>query len=191
MKKYRLLDLVPPWADGKVHRAGIIAALAFCAMLSSAFFHTQFSAARSALYTGEPGASALREGIQMEYFADLITSQGHVSNWFSEPVFFHFLFLFLGAILLAVYNYSGFRNGSKSHYLMRRLPDRWEYHRRCLTLPLLTILAGLVLIPVLLGLYYAIYIHFTPEQCLQPDQWERFREYAPYLFIPNFNKGWG
>lgn len=190
MKKYRLPDLVPPWADGKVHRAGIIAALAFCAMLSSAFFHTQFSAARSALYTGEPGASALREGIQMEYFADLITSQGHVSNWFSEPVFFHFLFLFLGAILLAVYNYSGFRNGSKSHYLMRRLPDKWEYHRRCLALPLLAILAELVSIPILIGLFYALYLHVTPEQCLRPDQWEVFRESIEYLIIPVHLRFW-
>ena len=120
----------------------------------------------------------------MVYFAYLICGYEPSYSWYAAPAFFLFPALFAGALCLAAYNYVGFRNGSKSHYLMRRLPDKWEHHRRCLALPLLAILAGLVLIPILIAVYYAIYLHFTPEQCLQPNQWEVFRESIVYLFLP-------
>lgn len=191
MKKYRLRDLVPPWAKPGNHLAGCLCSLGTAGFLSFCFFISQFNMALDMLYTGIPGESPLRADAQMYYFVDLIGSHGHVSNFFSEPVFFPFVLLILGAICLAVYNYSGFQNGSKSSYLMRRLPDKWEYLRRCLALPLATMLLGLVLIPLLTGLFYAIYIHFTPEQTLKPDQWEQFRAHLAYLFIPNFNRGWG
>ena len=73
---------------------------------------------------------------------------------------------------------------------MRRLPDRWEYHRRCLTIPLLAILSALVLIVVLIGLFYALYLHATPEQCLQPNQWEVFRDSLQYLILPVHLRFW-
>lgn len=191
MKKYRLRDLVPPWAKPGNHLAGCLCSLGTAGFLSFCFFISQFNMALDMLYAGVPKESPIEAGAQMTYFADLINSHGYVSNFFSEPVFFPFVLLILGAICLAVYNYSGFHNGSKSSYLMRRLPDKWEYLRRCLAFPLLTILLGLVLIPLLTGLFYAIYIHFTPEQTLKPDQWEQFRAHLAHLFIPNFNRGWG
>lgn len=191
MKKYRLRDLVPPWAKPGNHLAGCLCSLGTAGFLSFCFFISQFNMALDMLYAGVPKESPIEAGAQMTYFADLINSHGYVSNFFSEPVFFPFVLLILGAICLAVYNYSGFQNGSKSSYLMRRLPDKWEYLRRCLALPLATMLLGLVLIPLLTGLFYAIYIHFTPEQTLKPDQWEQFRAHLAYLFIPNFNRGWG
>lgn len=191
MKNRRLCDLVPPWASGKVHLALCLTGLGIATFCSFCFFLSQYEMALDLLYVFPSETRILEPGAQMTYFVNLINSKGHVTNFFSQAVFFPFVLVILGAICLAVYNFGGFHSGSKSHYLMRRLPNRWEYHRRCLALPLMTILASLILIPLLLGLYYAIYILFTPEQCLQPDQWERFREYAPYLFIPIFNQGWG
>ena len=189
-KKHR--DLVPPWADGGQHLAYCLTGLGLAVFLSCYFFLSQYNAALDMLYNYYiSGPRTLRADAQMKYFVDLINSKGNVSNFFSHAVFAPFILPILVSICLTVYYYMGFHNGSNSHYVMRRLPDKWEYHRRCLALPLMTILASLLLIPLLLGLYYAIYILFTPEQCLQPDQWERFREYAPYLFIPIFNRGWG
>ena len=126
----------------------------------------------------------------MTYFAHLICGNDPTYSWYSAPVFTGFSLLFLGAAILAAYNYSGFRNGSKSYYLMRRLPDKWEYHRRCLALPLAATLAGLVLIPVLMGLFYVLYLHATPEQCLQPGQWEVFRDSLQYLLLPVHLRFW-
>lgn len=66
----------------------------------------------------------------------------------------------------ALYYYSYHYTGSKSIYLMRRLPDGWDLHRRCLALPGAGLLGALSLQGVLGLLYYLIYIFVTPRQCL-------------------------
>lgn len=191
MKRYRLTDLIPPWAAPRKHLALCLGGLGAAALLSLCLFLSQFSLARKLLYTGVPGKSPLEPGAQMAYFADLIGAHGYVTNVFSQPVFFPFLLLALGAACLALVNFSGFRSGTRSSYLMRRLPDRWEYPRRCLAIPVLTVLLSLVLLPVLTGLFYAIYVRFTPAQCLRPDQWPQLRAHVIHLFLPILNRGWG
>ena len=73
-----------------------------------------------------------------------------------------------------VSHYQYHSQGSKSIYLMKRLPDRMELHRRCLTLPI----AGLVICGLTafltIALCYGIYLYFTPKECLSPHQWEMF-----------------
>ena len=189
MKK-RLRDLVPPWSEPSTHLSGLIFGLVLCALVSFARFQSQLNHALSTLYSGHIGNSLLLEGVKMKHFGYLVCGNDPTYSWYSAPVFTGFSLLFLGAVILAFVNYSGFRNGSKSVYLMRRLPDQWEYHRRCLTLPLLAVLAGLVSIPILIGLFYAMYLHATPEQCLQPDQWEVFRESVQYLIFPVHLRFW-
>lgn len=73
-------------------------------------------------------------------------------------------------LAFTIYHYLYHRTLSKSVYLMRRLPDRWEYHRRCLTLPLVG--AGLVFLAevILLLFYFWIYILVIPEANLVPGQ---------------------
>ena len=58
------------------------------------------------------------------------------------------------------------RTDSMSIYLMKRLPDPWEYHRRCWGIPLLGAGLGLSLTGLLLVIYYAIYRFMTPASCL-------------------------
>lgn len=71
------------------------------------------------------------------------------------------------AVFHVAYHYQG---GSRPVYLMRRLPDRWEYWRRCLALPAAGALCALVVMAILLGIYLAVYLNCTPAQCL-PDPW--------------------
>lgn len=52
---------------------------------------------------------------------------------------------------------------SQSHYLMRRLPDRWSLLRRCISLPIATALLTMVVAGVLLVLYFYVYRSATPE----------------------------
>jgi len=66
---------------------------------------------------------------------------------------------------------------SRSIYLMRRLPDRGELWRRCLTIPLLGLSACILLYGGNLFIFYAIYESFIPPQCLQPGQWRMLWEY--------------
>ncbi|MGI6358926.1 MAG: hypothetical protein ACOX2K_09595 [Bacillota bacterium] len=84
-----------------------------------------------------------------------------------------FLILALCAVAMIAYHYAYHYQGSKSIYLMKRLPSRWELPRRCLTLPLLAVLACLCAALLLLLIYYGIYMALTPRACLAPDQWQK------------------
>lgn len=107
-----------------------------------------------------------------------------VSFLLCYPVFFLFLLVFAAALVTIGRNYARFWQGSKSIYLMRRLPDRWELHRQCLTLPLLSILAGLLLVGLLLPLFFWVYTAAIPDQCLPRNPWDGLWSHFLSLFIP-------
>lgn len=65
---------------------------------------------------------------------------------------------------LAIWHYVSHRQGSRSDYIMRRLPDRWELHRRCLAIPLAGIGMCILLAAALWALYFWIYVRFTPPE---------------------------
>ncbi|MBR5229035.1 MAG: hypothetical protein IKV96_04280 [Firmicutes bacterium] len=81
-----------------------------------------------------------------------------------------FVALAVAMIGVAVYHYIYHHQGSKSIYLMKRLPDKRELHRRCLSLPLMGMAVAIVTGLILLGIYIAVYFLVTPEQCLVPGQ---------------------
>lgn len=60
--------------------------------------------------------------------------------------------------------YLSFYMESRSIWLMRRLPDRWELHFRCLAFPLAALLAGAVLCAVLLAVDRYVYVTYTPPE---------------------------
>ena len=84
-----------------------------------------------------------------------------------------FFILALSMSALVVNHYAYHHQGSKSIYLMQRLPSRWELHRRCLALPLLAVVACLVVTLLLLLIYFAVYMTATPPACLAPGQWQQ------------------
>lgn len=89
----------------------------------------------------------------------------------SGGAFTLFLIFALSMAGFIIYHYLSHYQGSKSIYLMRRLPDRWELHHRCLTLPLTGALIYLGCALFLLLVYFCIYLIVTPAQCLIPGQW--------------------
>jgi len=110
---------------------------------SNLFFHRGFS---------QP---MLREGAVMPMLFEIMAG--------SEAVF---LLVCAAMPVWAAYHYYYHYAGSKSIYLMRRLPERWELHLRCLALPAVGILSALALQGLLGSLYYLVYILVTPRQCL-------------------------
>lgn len=72
--------------------------------------------------------------------------------------------------LLAAWFYVQHWQDSRSIYTMRRLPDRWELHRRCLTVPAATALLALLAGFVLLMLDYLFYLAAAPEGSVPPGQ---------------------
>ena len=121
-------------------------------------YFAKYFTARSNLYTYSPAGEVLREGAIMREFSVLLHD-----GWDSLDGFLMFYIVMLG---LLVYHYLYYYQGSKSIYLMRRLPDKWELHRRCVVLPFAAILVGALTEIGLLLLYYGIYLVFTPQQCL-------------------------
>ena len=77
-----------------------------------------------------------------------------------------FLVVIIAALAFIGGHYAYHYQESKSIYTMRRLPSRWELHRRCLTLPLLAVVAYLILAFLILLIFYAVYMNMTPDVCL-------------------------
>ena len=74
----------------------------------------------------------------------------------------------------AINHYRYYRRESMSVYLMKRLPDRWEYHRRNLALPAFSLGVLLVTMVLLELACFLIYLLMTPAGCLPAGQWSEF-----------------
>ena len=81
--------------------------------------------------------------------------------------------LMLILLICIILNYHSFYQGSKSIYLMKRLPNPMELHRRCILLPALGMAGCLAVREILVIVYFAVYMLATPEGCLPPDQWQK------------------
>ena len=83
-------------------------------------------------------------------------------------------FAVTAAIVLGfiVFRYAYLYRGSKSVYLIRRLPEKAPVLKRILLIPLAELLLCGIAAFLLLLMHYVIYITATPKECLPPDQWK-------------------
>lgn len=82
------------------------------------------------------------------------------------------LFIFVFMIII---HYGYHYKDSKSIYTMKRLPQKYELHIRCLSLPFISIILCITLFFILLLLFYHHYMTMTPPECLHPEnQWKMF-----------------
>lgn len=81
-----------------------------------------------------------------------------------ENCFIGFTIVIAFLLLVIVFHYRWHYNGSRSIYLMRRLPDRFELARRCLAFPVAAIIICLLTMVLLYFIYRTIYIYCTPER---------------------------
>lgn len=79
-----------------------------------------------------------------------------------------FLLVALCMPALALVHYLYHYQGSRSIYLMRRLPQRWELARRCLALPVLGAATALLCGLVITLLWMGLYLFTTPRELLSP-----------------------
>lgn len=121
----------------------------------SGLFLVRFADACGELYEYNGVKQVLMEGARMERFGTLL---GNGLNGFAITAMVMMLF--------SIYHYLYHFQDSKSIYLMRRLPNRWELSRRCLTLPVAAAVLSLAAAVLLLGFYFGIYLVFTPKGCL-------------------------
>ena len=150
----------PPGVDVQQEVERTIWGLLAAVVLSLRFLLAYLDS-RSNLYDVlQNGSRVLKEHAMMPIFRDLF-SWSFLGFWIFLPA------MSVVAIMHVAYHYQG---GSRPIYLMRRLPDRWEYRRRCLALPAAGALCALAVMGILLGVYLAVYLLCTPAQCL-PEPW--------------------
>ena len=118
-------------------------------------FVIRYENARERLYEDVLGRRLLRSGAQIDPLAEIL------SGTFRLAVVYGIL-----TLVNIAGNYMTFYRESKSIYLMRRIPDRWELPRRCAAVPLIGLAAGLILTAILICLCNLIYFKATPPQCI-------------------------
>lgn len=117
--------------------------------------------ARDALYNVVPPIRVpfphreLIPGAVIQPFTSLIQSSLDFFPWF-------WAFMLWEAIDCYLYH----RKETKSIYLMRRLPDKWDLHRRCWGRPLIWVGRSFLLLAAILLFYFVVYLVFTPKACL-------------------------
>lgn len=118
-------------------------------------FFLRYMEDRNSLFEWWDGEQVIMEGAMVRTFEEL-----------TENVFVIFGIILIYTIIITVYHYLYHYQGSKMMYLMKRLPDKWEVHKRCLVLPAAAFFITITYMGILRMLYYAVYIFFTPHQCL-------------------------
>ena len=151
----------PPSQNAQQEVIAFSCGLAACTAVMWLYVLSHYWNARSRLFILKNGVQILREEAEMPVLS-LILGSGFLPLW-----------TLVGAAICTIFaHYAGhYREGSRPVYLMRRLPDRWEYHRRCLAIPGTALLASLVIMALSLWAFWGIYMTFTPAQCLPPDPW--------------------
>ena len=162
MKKLDLSRYAPPGINVRSEWQEYVAGLAVAVAYSMIYLLRYFNA-RENLYEWTLKGRQLKEGAVMPDFAELM-----------DGLLLVFVAIALTMIGLAVYHYIYHRIDTKSYYVMRRLPNRWEMHLRCLTLPLAGLLICGAAALIVIAIYYWIYMGCTPEECLMPGQWAEF-----------------
>lgn len=164
MKKW-LEDKIPPGVDIDNCFPWFKSGLIISSIVTLGFFFTYLSSYNS-LFGWSDGKKVEnlweKHGYYMDGFWDI------ADFWFVG-----FLVVTVAMIAMVIYNYSYFRNGSQSIYVMKRLPEKSELHIRCLTLPLITITGCIVAALILLALYYLFYMLVTPDTAICPNIYGR------------------
>lgn len=148
-----------PWSNEVI---GAACAVALSALVSFALFVYRFGSAVDDLYTY--GLSTWER--------ELIP--GATVPPYPQVLGGSFLFFAATALTLALLPIAHFlfhRQESRSDYLMRRLPQRWELAKRCLGGSALLLAGTTLAAAVLFGLFFVCYLTFTPAGCLPPDVW--------------------
>ena len=156
-KGEKLKNCTPPGIDFISQLKVVLIGLSIAIGWSVSYF-AKYLSARSDLYEYSLKGMVLKEGAVMREFNLLLHDVVDSLTGFSI-----FYMVMIGLVL---YYYLSYYQESKSIYLMRRLPDKWELHKRCVVLPFAALLTGVITELAIVMLYYGIYLMFTPKECL-------------------------
>ena len=153
--KYDLTKYAPAGIPIKNEIRLFFISLGIACIYSMGFLIRYLDARNELFETTLTGQKVLIISARMPHFSTLIAN-----------AFFGFFLAGLLALAASIYHYFFHSQGSKSIYLMKRLPRKWELYKRCFALPGMAILITVLTALLLYLLYYGIYVYFTPSACL-------------------------
>ena len=172
MKLNNRLDLekyAPPGANFKQQKDFFITGN-IISLLGSLYFFVEYFNEYQKLFDYDGEKNVLIEGLKMPDFP-LILDKFLVGFLIMAVCMMFYVFFYY------IYYY---QNGSKSIYLMKRLPKRFEIHKRAWILPLFYTALCLTIGFLLAVFYLCFYLIVTPQDCLLPDQWQKFFLFFEY-----------
>jgi len=164
-------NLVPPGRNGTLQRNWLLGGLAAAFVCTILFFLSEYGEHKALLELAFE-RNPEEVGLVMPEFEQFL------------PIpMVAFLVVIAVALPRIPFNYAYHRRGSRSDYTLRRLPDKWEWHRRCLAVPVLAVSGGMLLLALALVLCFLIYQFATPPQFLRCNQegaelWQYGRIYS-------------
>ena len=157
---------VPPGFDWEKELAWMRAALIGAVAFGCFVFLIRLGVSISDLYEQkwEPAANGgyVSAGIGLKEDA-VMNEVSAVLEW--TRVGFALIGILLVMMVVSHYRYYR-QQGSMSIYLMKRLPDRREYHRRNFSFVLILTAVSLAVMVVMSLTHYGMYLLFTPKGCL-------------------------
>ena len=155
--KQRLERLAPAGLDCYRELCWFLFGCGASFVYSLKFLFSFFSARSDLLNLLELSSPADAQTLQMPCFSVVL-----------DHAWLGFLFVALCMPAVALFHYLYHYQGSKSIYLMRRLPQRWELLRRCIVLPVCGALIALLCGILTTLLWAGIYLLATPRELLSP-----------------------
>ena len=153
----RLFPLGWPWNNEVMGAACAEGISAFTALYLFAY---RFNRAADSLYSGTGPERQLVPGAMMPSYPQVL---GNAMILFGVTA--------LALALLPIAHFLFHRQGARSDYLMRRLPQRWELAKRCLAGTAVLLAATALIAAILFGLFFIWYLCLTPAGHLPPDVW--------------------
>ena len=154
-EKMKWLEKYAPLGIGVEKQIKAFIAGGAIATLYSMLFFREYAIARAELYEHTTTGKKLIEGAIIQSFGGL-----------TYYIFLGFNIMITITFLCSAFFYFYHYDGSKMIYLMKRLPNKWELLRRCVTLPIAGVIILFAWMNFLRLLYFAIYLIITPSQCL-------------------------
>ena len=145
--KFKLGKYMPPGHSFRVQGTTWLLGVVFSVVYSFRFLD-EYQIQQRKL---NPGNTMGDPGVFMKPFWEML---GSSLNAFYVVALLMLLFVF--------WNLHSFYEGSKSIYLMKRIPKK-ELYRRIFTLPLATALAALGLAGIMMLIYWGVYCGMAPE----------------------------
>lgn len=147
----RLKSITPVGFDFKGEIRIFCLGILFCTAFSLSFF-VKLNSEISNLYFIKGKTKYLKPDAIMPSFRNILGGS-----------LLPFAALFLVVIFYIFIHYEYHKRGSQSIYLMKRLPQKNEFAKRCIVLPLILSFTVLILAAVLFFVFYYVYLVKTPE----------------------------